>query len=577
MACCDSPGRFLEGFAMGRIRTAAVRRIGNGRRNFLRRTGAAAIALGSMSLLGSCGGSDADPVPVPSGSGPFRHGVASGDPLADRVILWTRVTPDSTAAVSVECVVATDPALANVVVRQTFATDASIDYTVKTDVSGLQPATTYYYRFAVAGTSSPIGRTRTLPAGTATRLRLVVVSCSNLAKGYFNAYRRVAERADLDLVLHLGDYIYEHGVSGGDVRVHEPANETVTLSDYRTRYAQYRRDADLQELHRQHPMIAIWDDHDIASNANVAGSENHTEGAEGTWVARVAAALQAHYEWMPVRVVDAANPRKDYRGFAYGNLVDLTMLEERVLARSPQLPTNTSIDGVFTQSGAFTDPSREMLGSEQEAWLAGRLRSSTAKWKFIGQGVMLAQLKILPGTNASGGGRFINADQWDGYQPARDRLFDMLKGSGGLPAVDNVVVLTGDAHSSWAADLTQDPNNANVAAGGYDPSNGAGSRAVEFVDTSVTSPTFFDTFGLAEATLRSINPHLKYIELTRRGYMLIDADASRVVGEWWYVDTVTSPSNGHTFGAAWQVQDGTGHLVPGGQTAPRANPPVLAP
>ena len=562
---------------MGRIRTSAVRRIGTSRRNFLRRTGAAAVALGTGSLLAACGGGDDDPVAVPAGSGVFQHGVASGDPLADRVIVWTRVTPAAAGSVSLECVVATDVSFANIVVQRTLGTDATVDYTVKTDIVGLQPETTYYYRFSSGGATSPVGRTRTLPAGSASRLRLAVVSCSNLAQGYFNAYRRVAERADLDLVLHLGDYIYEHGASSGDVRIHEPAVEILTLSDYRTRYAQYHRDLDLQELHRQHPMIAIWDDHDIASNANVAGSQNHTEGAEGTWTARVAAALQGHYEWMPVRVVDAANPRKDYRSFSYGNLVELMMLEERVLARSPQLPTNTSIDKVFTQSGAFTDPSREMLGAEQHDWLAGRLRSSTAKWKFIGQGVMLAQLKILPATNAAGGGRFINADQWDGYQPARDRLFDVLKGSGGLPAVDNVVVLTGDAHSSWAADLTQDPNNGDLASGGYDESSGAGSRAVEFVDTSVTSPSFYDTFGLAASTLRTINPHFKYIDLSRRGYMLVDADATRVVSEWWYVDTVASPSSGQSFGAAFQVQDGTRHLVPAGPTAPRTNPPAPAP
>ena len=310
---------------------SALRRMGTSRRDFLQRTGAAAVALGAGSLLAACGGRHDDVVAVPPASGLFQHGVASGDPMADRVILWTRVTPAAGGTVSLDCVVATDATFSDVVVRRTLSTDVTVDYTVKTDVTGLQPATTYYYRFSSAGATSPIGRTRTLPARTATRLRLAVLSCSNLAQGYFNAYRRVAERADLDLVLHLGDYIYEHGASSGDVRVHEPAAETVTLGDYRTRYAQYRRDLDLQELHRQHPMIAIWDDHDIASNANVAGSQNHTEGAEGTWTARVAAALQAHYEWMPVRVVDAANPRKDYRSFSYGNLVDLMMLEERVL------------------------------------------------------------------------------------------------------------------------------------------------------------------------------------------------------------------------------------------------------
>ena len=515
---------------------------------------------------------------MPAESALFSHGVASGDPLSDRVILWTRVTPASAGTVTLDCVVATDPALAHIVVQRSLTTDASVDYTVKADISGLQPETTYYYRFTASpGTASPIGRTRTMPAGTATRVRLAVVSCSNLAKGYFNAYRRVAERADLDLVLHLGDYIYEYGVSSGDVRVHEPAGETVSLSDYRTRYAQYRRDSDLQELHRQHPMIAIWDDHELASNANALGSQNHTEGAEGTWSARVAAAVQAYYEWMPVRVVDATNPRKDYRSFSFGNLVDLLMLEERVLARSPQLPSNTSIPNVFTQTGAFTDPRREMLGTEQHDWLASRLRSSTAKWKFVGQGVMLAQLKIEPATNAAGGGRFINPDQWDGYQPARDRLYDVLKGNGTTAAVDNVVVLTGDAHSSWAADLTQDPNNPSVATGGYDPATGTGSHAVEFVDTSVTSPTFFDTGGLAATTLRLINPHFKYIDLTRRGYMLVDADASRVVSEWWYVDTVAAPSSGQSFGAAFQVQDAANHVTPAGQTSPRPNPPAPAP
>jgi len=190
---------------------------------------------------------------------------------------------------------------------------------------------------------------------------------------------------------------------------------------------------------------------------------------------------------------------------------------------------------------------------------------------------MFAQLKIVPASNADGGGRFINPDQWDGYQPARDRLYDVLKGGGSVPGVGNVVVLTGDAHTSWAADLTQDPNNDDLGSGGYDPATGEGSRAVEFVDTSVTSPTFYDTQGLAASTVRLINPHFKYIDLTRRGYMLIDADASRVVSEWWYVDTVATPSSGQSFGAAYQVQDAANRVTPAGQTSPRANPPPPAP
>lgn len=563
---------------MGRLRTVA-RRAGANRREFFRRAGGAAVALGAASLLPACGGGGDDDAIAPTpGSGTFQHGVASGDPLSDRVLLWTRVTPATAGTIAVDCVVASDATLANVVARASVTTDATRDYTVKTDVAGLQPNTTYYYRFTASGAQSPIGRTRTLPSGTATRLRMAVVSCASLAHGFFNAYRRVAERADLDLVVHLGDYIYEYGNGEfGNLRAYEPPVETVTLSDYRTRHAQYKREADLQEVHRQHPMIAIWDDHEVANNSHANGAQNHSEGAEGTWTARVAAALQAYYEWMPVRVVDAGNLRKNNRSFAYGNLVDLLMLEERLVARSAQLLSNTNSAGIFTQSGAFADASRQLLGSEQEDWLATRLRASTAKWKFVGQGVMFAQVKVQPESNANGAGRFVNADQWDGYQPARDRLYEVLEGNASSPAVDNVVVLSGDFHSSWAADLTQDPNNPNTASGGYNPATGAGSRAVEFVGTSVTSPAIHDTNGLAESALRFINPHFKYIELTRRGYMLLDADATRVVCEWWYVETIASPSSGQSFGVALQVQVGANRLAPAGQTSPRTNPPALAP
>ena len=561
---------------MGRLKFYP-RRAGTTRRQFIRRAGGATLAVGTLPLLGACGGGGADPVPSSPGTGLFRHGVASGDPLADRVILWTRVTADGGGPVDVDCIVATDTALGQVVARFTQTTDPTRDHTVKADVTGLQPNTTYYYRFAVGGVASPIGRTRTLPVGATTRLRMAVVSCSNLAQGFFNAYGRVAERADLDLVVHLGDYLYEYSDDPDNVRVHEPAVETVTLADYRTRHAQYKRDADAQQMHRQHPVVAIWDDHDIASDANATGSRNHTEGAEGTWSARVDAALQAYYEWMPIRPADPNNLRKCNRSFAYGDLVELLMLEERLLARSPQVDTSAGVNGVFSQAGAFADPAREMLGAAEQDWLATRLRTSAARWKMLGQGVMLAQLKIEAKSNAEGGGRFLNADQWDGYQPARDRLFQVLKGSGGAPAVGNVVVLTGDAHSSWACDLTEDPNNGNVASGGYDSTTGAGSRAVEFIATSVTSPAILDTGGLLASALRSVNPHLKYIELTRRGYMLIDADPTRVVSEWWYVDSVAGPSNGQSFGAAFQVLTGAPHVVAAGPTSPRVNPPLLAP
>ena len=477
--------------------------------------------------------------------------------------------------------IARDAQLRDVVLRGNARTSAARDFTVKIDAAGLQPGSSYYYRFFAENEASPIGRTRTLPVGATPRLRIAVASCSNHAAGLFNAYRRIAERADLDFVLHLGDYTYELGPGQfGNLRTPEPPAETITLSDYRTRHAQYKRDADLQEAHRQHPMICVWDDGEITNDAWRDGAANHTDGAEGTWPERVAMALQAYYEWMPVRQVDPAQPRRNERDFRIGDLVDLLMLEERLSARSQQLPatipTPLGLPG-FVQAGPFTDPSRTLLGAEQEAWLAARLRASPARWKFIGQQVMFAQIKLQGAPLAFGGGLFINPDQWDGYQPARDRVYAVLKGDATHAPVSDVVILTGDLHSSWAADLTQDPNNPVVAAGGYDPVTGNGSRAVEFVGTSISSPGLPDPTGSTAALLRSINPHFKYIELNQRGYMLLDVTRERAVCEWWFVDTVVAPSRVQTLGAAFEVQHGSNRLTPSAMTAPRTNPPLLAP
>ena len=573
---------------MGRPLHIKPRPSGTSRRGFFACSGSAAMALAAVPMRSLAGreGDDQDGDDDANGgrlgSVRFEHGVASGDPLRQRVILWTRVTPDGRAKdILVRYVVATDPQLRNVVDRGALRTGPDSDYTVKVDAEGLRPGSTYYYRFQARGVASPIGRTRTLPAGPTQRLRIAVVSCSNHAAGYFNAYRRIAERADLDAVVHLGDYLYEYGPNEyGSVRAPEPPNEMITLRDYRTRHAQYKRDADSQELHRQHPTIAIWDDHEIANDAWKNGAQNHTEGVEGSWPDRVATGLQAYYEWMPVRVPDPAHPRREQRAFQFGDLVDLSMLEERLGARSQQLPATLPVPGlgnVFAQVGEFTNPERTLLGTGQEAWLAQRLRGSSARWKFIGQGVMFAHLKAQGAPLAAGGGLFFNSDQWDGYQPARDRVYAMLKGDANHPPVDNCVILTGDIHSSWAADLSQDPNNPNPASGGYAPATGQGSHAVEFVGTSVTSPGLNDPNGSTAAFLRSVNPHFKYIELTRRVYMLLDVTPQRAVCEWWYVDTVASVTNIQTFGVAFEVQHGSNRLQPSAQTTPRAASPPLAP
>jgi alkaline phosphatase D len=559
---------------MGRPIIIKPQPTGTSRRTFFKRSGSAAAALAALPAVTLSGGSFA--------AGPvFQHGVASGDPLVDRVILWTRVTPVSTRdEIAVNWVVASDPAMTRPVRRGSTSAIATRDFSVKIDVTGLQPGTTYYYRFFSQNENSPVGRTRTLPVGATPRLRLAVVSCSNHAYGYFNAYRRIAERADLDAVLHLGDYLYEYGPNQyGSARTPEPPNEIITLADYRRRHAQYKRDADSQEMHRQHPLIAIWDDHETSNDAWKDGAENHQPETEGPWDARVNVALQAYDEWMPVRLPDAGRPRENQRGFQFGNLLELLMLEERLNARSQQLPATvpTPFGNGFVQAGAFADATRQLLGTTQEAWLTARLRNSQAQWKFLGQGVMFAQLKIQAAPLSAGGGVFLNSDQWDGYQPARDRVYGIFKGDAMHPPVNNCVVLTGDIHSSWAADLSQDPNNADLATGGYNPATGAGSRAVEFVGTSVTSPGVSDPTGSTAALLRSINPHFKYIDLNRRGYMLLDVTAQRTVCEWWYVDTVESISNIQTFGIAFQVQAGANRLEPASQTSPVANPPPLAP
>ncbi len=529
------------------------------RREFFRRSGSTAAALAVMPGLSFAAGTNA-------ATAEFQHGVASGDPLADRVILWTRVTTNSSRElIAVQFVIALDPELTQVVSTGKTTTGAHRDFTVKIDALNLQPNTTYYYRFQFKDALSPVGRTKTLPVGSPEHLRMAVVSCSNHAYGYFNAYRRIANRTDLDMVLHLGDYIYEYASEEyGSVRPCEPAHEIITLTDYRTRHAQYKRDADSQAMLRQHPLIAIWDDHETANNAYIDGAENHTPGTEGTWADRVNGALQAYYEWMPTREVDKTNLRRDNRRFAFGDLVDLYMLEERLNARSVQLPATliTELGPVFTQTGEFLDPNRSMLGADEETWLIRHLRNSKARWKIIGQGVMFAQVKAVGAPNALGGGAFLNPDAWDGYQPSRDRLFDAFKGAHGKKPIDNVVVLTGDIHSSWAADLTPDPNNPVAAAGGYDAATGAGSLAVEFVGTSVSSPGGDDPQGALAALLKSQNPHFKYIDLNRRGYMLLDVNTSRVVCEWWHLDTVATLDANEFLAAAYQVEAGQNRLTP---------------
>ncbi|MCB9548902.1 MAG: alkaline phosphatase D family protein [Myxococcales bacterium] len=492
----------------------------------------------------------------------FQHGVASGDPLPDAVVLWSRVTPAEDGPVEVFWEVATAPDFLQRTAVGTAEASEARDYTVKIDATGLAAGTTYYYRFHAQGRVSPIGRTRTAPTGAVSGLRFAVVSCASLAHGYFHAYRHVAERADLDAVIHLGDYIYEYG-SGqyGSVRPYEPAHEIITLEDYRVRYRQYRRDADLLALHQQHPIIPIWDDHETANNSWRDGAENHAPATEGAWADRKAAAIQAWYEWLPVR--ETAD-HHIFRKLSFGDLLDLIMLDTRIWGREEQL------GGASAQMERFNEE-RTLLGQDQEAWLRDELAASTASWRVIGQQVMMGQLQVIGVPRDEGGGTAVNLDQWDGYVASRDRFFQALADEG----VEDVVVLTGDIHTSWAMDLAPDPYDADL----YDGATGAGSVGVEFVTPGITSPGLAALVPGLLGVLQDANPHIKWADLSQRGYMTLDVDPARIQGDWFLLTGVdeeayTEPA----FAAAWITRAGENHLVEGDAPAPaRADAPALAP
>lgn len=502
------------------------------RRELLRGLGGLA-AYASLPWVPSCAEDDPSPERVAGISRDttgFVHGVASGDPLPDAVIVWTRFTPSQRGSVSVHWELAEDVEFSNLVAEGTTETDAARDYTVKVDIDGLEPATTYYYRFAVDSNISPAGRTRTAPLGSVDHLRFAVVSCSSYAHGYFHAYRAIAQRQDLDAVIHLGDYIYEYGTGEyGDVRPYEPAHEVLTLDDYRLRYAQYHRDADLRALHAQVPMIAIWDDHEIANNAWIGGADNHNpELGEGDFAARKAAAIQAYFEWMPIR--QSADLRC-FRELHFGDLVDLVMLDTRSWGREQQVVTAGAPE--------LNVERRTLLGADQEQWLRDSLQQSAARWRLIGQQVMVGPLPL-----------YFNPDDWTGYPAARQRLLTLL----GELADQDIVVLTGDVHSSWAMNLVRDPAE-------YDPETGHGAVGVEFVVPGITSP------GLDKASAEPLHPmlmaapHVKYVNLWQRGYMLLDVNAQRVQADWYLYAAVEDPDEAvEQFAAARSTYAGEHHV-----------------
>ena len=558
------------------------------RRGFLRRAGLAGSSLAITPWLAAC--DDEDRVDLRSGrdngdgtsdggtANPglpaistarvrFEHGVASGDPLPDAVVLWTRITPQNKTddlPIGGRYTVARDREFSDIVFEDDFLTDASRDYTVKIDRTGLLPGTTYFYRFVANGMASPVGRTRTAPMGPVDRVRIAFTSCSQYPDGYFNVYAAIARRDDLDFVMHLGDYIYEYGDAqyGDDAvpgRSPEPPVEIVTLADYRTRHAHYKTDPDLQAVHAAHPMIVVWDDHESTNDSWKNGADNHQPDTEGAWSARKANSIKAYYEWLPIRAVEPDRPERIYRRFAWGQLVDLIMLDTRLVGRDQQ--ASNPLD-----SSTIYDERRTLLGFEQEAWLTTELTRSVAQWKLLGQQIMfmplrlglpnLIDLELLPVLDdklslLTDGGIAVNVDQWDGYPAARRRVIDQIR----IQGLDNVVVLSGDIHTSWAQDVSEDPNNPLV----YNAITGEGSRAVEFVSPSVTSS------GLPELqpirnTLRGLNPHMKYVDLAHHGYVLLDITAERLQGEFWYVNTILERDASERFATSFVTASGENRL-----------------
>jgi alkaline phosphatase D len=526
----------------------------------LTRRGALGLGMAGLGAAAACTTTEGATY---GGKAEFAHGVASGDPAQTSVLIWTRVTPEAPGPVPVKWSVSRDAGFKDVVQRGTFTTGPERDYTVKVLVEGLEPGRIYYYWFTAGQASSPGGVTRTLPASGLADYKLAVVSCSNWPFGYFNAYREIARRGQretIDAVIHLGDYIYEYGVTGygGAIgkelgRNHEPANECVTLADYRKRYAQYRSDPDLQAAHAVAPWFCTWDDHESANNSYRTGAENHQVDTEGDWTARKAQAVQAYLEWMPMRDPAPGRPREAvWRKFDIGDLATLFLLESRLVGRGEDL----TFDEIFMAPDAerpalanalkakINAPDRTMLGFEQEAWLADALKQSTAsnkKWQVLGNQVTMAKIRMpdlqtgLPPEKyaqvSQGTKRYYamaryglewNMDSWCGFPGARERLYASAKAANA-----RLVTLAGDTHTAWANQLHD---------------NAGQQRGVEFACTSVTSNGAGDSTPFEELNwlMAEANDEVLYYNAFAKGFTLVTLKADRVEAEYVKVSTIRS-------------------------------------
>ncbi|WP_237060264.1 alkaline phosphatase D family protein [Microbulbifer sediminum] len=509
----------------------------------------------------------------------FPHGVASGDPLQDAVILWTRAVPatghGAQDPVKVTWELARDNDFTDVLRRGSVETGPRRDYTVKIDVQGLEPDTRYYYRFVGASEQSPVGRTKTLPTGSVEQVKLAVFSCSNYPAGYFNAYALAAQREDWDAVLHLGDYIYEYAADGyatersaeiGRALPADNSGEILNLADYRKRYALYRTDAGLQALHAAAPFIAVWDDHEVANDTWKEGAENHS-AEEGDFFERRAAAIQAYYEWLPIRPPMGESKPQIYRSFQFGDLLDLHMLDTRVIGRDQQLDFAGYLgeDGSFDGrafGAALANPDRTLLGPTQRNWLAETLAQAKGHWQLLGQQVLmgkmhlpaevmmsfysqgkkedptpeLVQLKAasLQGQPLTEAQRArlaqvvpYNLDAWDGYAVEREALYRHVAAQS-----KNLVVVAGDTHNAWCNHLTDDSGKL---------------VGLEFATPSVTSPGMESYLKLDEKSAAELArgmsvliDDLQYCNLHQRGFMALTFNREQVQADWHFIDNIDS-------------------------------------
>ena len=501
------------------------------------------------------------------------------------MILWTHAQyPNSDWPVQLAYEVATDASFTNVVSRGEVQAAAATGFTAKADATGLSAGESYFYRFRHGAVTSPVGVTRTLPGPSAPSVSMAVMSCANYPAGYFNVYAEAA-RSGADVAVFLGDWIYEYAADGyasEDAeqlgRVSQPATEIYSLEQYRQRHAQYRTDPDAKNMLAKMPLIAVWDDHEMANDAWQDGAENHDPATEGSWSERKAIAQQAYHEWMPIRTGDDRS--KIYRSFDFGSLVSLHMLDTRAIGRDEQIDAEKLAGGDADTIAAFSSPERQLLGAEQSTWLQGQMQASSATWQVLGQQVLMARMEFPASilgaiaTSLEAGNDAVtayltaratpegsrspeqvalldptrnpllgyNLDAWDGYVAARETVLSTAKALG-----KKLVVLAGDTHNAWHNDLT--------LMGLVNPADAGVKVGEEFATSSVSSPGLEEYLAPLSAEqiagiFTGVVTDNKWMDGGHRGYLKMSFTATQAQAEWVFVDTVKSKaytaSVGHT-------------------------------